>query len=783
MQVNQENFYPLYHAVNSLCEKNIAAVIEAAKKDEHKIKFSKVINMKFDGRNNLLHKLFDEITNESFFRISKVIRILINNGCSPNLINDQGETPIDILCKANIDQDRKNELIQYAFDNSDVNLRPCSQETLSCLARYQSDVVINMSDFYYMHCNLDDENELDFINNFHADNYDQAQLSSLLEVAVAKNMIKAVKLLIQSSVSVNELLKYSRYGKEPAFLAANMGHVEIFKLFVNRQLGLQFVDQRKKRNLLHEILSSQDIELDQLKEIFILIIMDSRCSLELINAMDDEENSPLYYACLNGYDDIVNDLLKRGAYVGSEGVIKNLRPNFLESFLDECLTIEQKSSHVKEIQINYQFLVPSFIESGKLNLNSGALKKVATNQNLCSLLKHPVLSSFSDLIWNRYKNFIYLFSMMHFFCLLYEVWYLAYFLPNFDSFEGKTQEAFYFPFVLILFMLLLTEVIELWFSARTYFLKLGNWLDMVMIGTIFSIIFLGIDEYEIQHISAFLVLVVSFQSIKVFGVSVYITIFRKVCSTFFKLFLTYSPLFLAFALGFQVLFLADMNPETIRDIKLKDNLENASWFGGKILQWRNETEGDYKTFGNIGVSFYRVMAMFVGEINSEHFNDPFKMAMVILFILFMFLVLQNLMNSMAIIDTQQIISEAELIGQKKRIKLVHKYEMFFSLIGFGYSEIFALENFNKYSLTSNTGEIIQHDPLQCCNNISIKNKPCKLILSKTAVKSISKHLTGGAFICFDKNKSTYSKRFRLRQNILLFLVFFYGVFVFYKLHV
>jgi hypothetical protein len=118
------------------------------------------------------------------------------------------------------------------------------------------------------------------------------------------------------------------------------------------------------------------------------------------------------------------------------------------------------------------------------------------------------------------------------------------------------------------------EICQIVSSFRTYFFKLGNWLDLMTIVPIFYIFIsniLKIDQTqneviwstnvveELQISSAFLILFVSGQIVRIFGSSIYTTIFRKVSSSFFKLLLMYSFLFFTFALSFHILYKTEKN--------------------------------------------------------------------------------------------------------------------------------------------------------------------------------------------------------------------------------
>lgn len=122
--------------------------------------------------------------------------------------------------------------------------------------------------------------------------------------------------------------------------------------------------------------------------------------------------------------------------------------------------------------------------------------------------------------------------------------------------------------------------------------------------------------------------------------------------TFLRLLLWYSVLLIGFGLSFFLIF---------------GNIEET------------KTDGDNKdAFANIPASLLKVSAMMTGELE---FGDlpfdahPFTSRLI--FIAFLFLitiVLLNLLNGMAVSDTQAIQSEAETIGYLSRVELISYME-------------------------------------------------------------------------------------------------------------
>lgn len=243
-------------------------MISAADQAEREIRFSEIINAKSAERNNYLHKLIGQVIDDkNFEKVSKVIKILIVNGCSPNLLNADKVTPFHELITRRIDPVLKKDLITFMLNTSYVNLSLCNQNDVALsLCDYGEKEAkidtIQIDDSDFMLQQLIDENEDDFIKSFENVERGAYELSPLLEIAVAKNLYRSVKFLIKSGVDVNELSKENKFGKEPAFLAASLGRIKIFELLLS-QPELNFKSTKGNKNLLHEILSSRNINTDE----------------------------------------------------------------------------------------------------------------------------------------------------------------------------------------------------------------------------------------------------------------------------------------------------------------------------------------------------------------------------------------------------------------------------------------------------------------------------------------------------------------------------------------
>jgi predicted permease len=146
--------------------------------------------------------------------------------------------------------------------------------------------------------------------------------------------------------------------------------------------------------------------------------------------------------------------------------------------------------------------------------------------------------------------------------------------------------------------------------------------------------------------------------------------FKKVCMTFVKSLMFYSMMILAFAFSFFSLQ---------GDKFAKDNARFRSG-------WRNEN-GDipvtnatrnerFNNFDTVGSSIIKSFVMLTGELETSYVHTE-GITYALLFLLFLFLVtivLYNLLNALAVSDTQEIKRDAKLIDLHQRILTMFESE-------------------------------------------------------------------------------------------------------------
>lgn len=600
-----------------MCSENLSTLLIKAEESYRKVKYQEIVNRKFEGRNNHLHCLLSEMSSTNYAKISKLIKVLVQHGCSPNLLNDKKETPLMLIFRKSFDLELKTSLIKFICENADVNFSLC-RHILPLLGMEESEIKKSWS-FECMIQQLNDENDEEFLNKFEHFKINSAHLVNDLErflkVAIEKNLVQTVKIILDCIKNQNYDRSNGKFQMNFVVLAAKHGRAKIFSMFF-KSIDLDLKNKLTGKNLLHEILSSIEIDTVELHEMFSLVINDDRCTLEMINSEDKSFKSPLYYACFHQYNDIAMTLLKKGAYIGSKYVIELLNLNLVQSFLDKCLVRRKNHKDESEILIDYQFLLPPQKKNSGIPISKlEALKNISKDPKLKQVLKHPVMSSFLDLKWNVVKWLFYVKSALHFMSLAFLVFTLSYFLKKFTFYSSHRQMWIVAISITIFSALLFSAMFDFFATFRTYFFKLSNWLDILMIGTIIVTITKTFDNnykrsvldfhndrekhifYEfladLQKGAAYLMIIVSGQCIKIVGSSIYVSIYRKVSSTVFRLFLMYSFVFVIFALSFQILFNANKRNEQFEELenisqKINQSCEKFTSASEALPHLRNE---------------------------------------------------------------------------------------------------------------------------------------------------------------------------------------------------
>lgn len=287
-------------------------------------------------------------------------------------------------------------------------------------------------------------------------------------------------------------------------------------------------------------------------------------------------------------------------------------------------------------------------EISRLASETEVLQYMSKSAELKHLLQHPVITSFLYMKWHRIRCFFYANLAFYITFCLSLLFYILVLYPD----DGGSNPLLSLILVVTFCLLVIREVFQGVVNPRKYFLSFENWVEILLI-VVTGLILLQSSpgEHTKKQLSAIAILLAAFELVLLIGqhpkMSTNIVMLRTVSYNFFKFFLWSSILILAFALSFHTLF---------KETPDKDNNESD--------------EQDF--FMTPGISLLKTIVMLTGEFDASSINfQKFPVTSHIIFVMFVFLIaiiLFNLLNGLAVSDTQLIKSNAELVGHVARIE-------------------------------------------------------------------------------------------------------------------
>lgn len=780
----------------------------ASNHEQHgEIEYSMIINEKFEAGNNYLHLLVNRLTDNNYGEVSEMIKIMLINRCNPNLTNEKSETPFYLFLKKLQTINDGSDLFSCFIKNPTLDLHSHSD----IIGMLQEQGLIHdlelpgeaVKDVNFMTQLLEQWNEEKFINEF--ENFKKlsqafkSEVSQLFEEAILRNFSKASSLLLVNGADVNEFSHASRFQMPPVFLACFYGHHEVVEVLV-KDKTLRFISD--ELNVLHQICSTRKVHANDRQKCFDLIVTDRRCTLNIVNGFDRSGFVPLFYAAHYGHCEIAKELMRRGAYVGHDSVINNIEKDVLSEYLDECIKC---STNVRdrscEVHVDYRLLCPPHCnENSKIEVES--IHLIAENSKLKDLILHPVISSFLHIKWRKI-DFIVYFNLFVYFCFMV---FLGSFIIRFfhypvgDGIDGNNTMSvasrFDFPTeappqvsenfnilsllfgfggkekrtkrdttenmdiffeehfdkhawsyrfcVLGVALMTIYEIIQCCSSFRKYFFKLENWLDMTLLCLAYVVLvgWVRVDPENFKKVRAFTILVMAAQSIQLvskvsfLSMSIHMAVFKRVCQTFLKTIALYSVLILAFAMSFYTL-----------------NDQNE----GKMFV----TDED-QSFADPFLSFITIIRMMLSDFENIKIqkNDHFQGFMFLLFVILITVILFNLLNALAISDTNEILKDAELVDIEKRISILRSYENLFAYFHLSFANVFP--RMKLITITPNGDDTIK-------TNVNVMDCDVEIMMpdSKKIEKFDSNFITKLKF--WDTNAQTMKMRGKSIENIFDFV--------------
>ncbi|XP_065211415.1 transient receptor potential cation channel protein painless-like [Planococcus citri] len=521
-----------------------------------------------------------------------------------------------------------------------------------------------------------------------------------LQFACAHGMGEVTDTLLNIGVDPNGCCPHN--GKPPLILAAERGYHDIvLRLIQNSETTLY---PAGGTTALHAVmngmyntdknLQSNSADCNYRKCLENILKEASREQLEQLdlNFRDDSGSTALHYAAQLNDDDTVRALLEAGAYVGHKNnngtmALEWIDPKVLEEYLDRCISTNDKAAREQSYEIiyNYKILAPprkqSYYEKHDSEIDEKEIYDIISETEpllvmnsipeLRRLLTHPVLTSFLNLKWYTIRKYFFINLVFYLTFWISLTSYILY-TYGFSNTRNSTSNAtapvaaagdgsnpyvpvndtlLWYITLMLCGVLFLREFFQFIISPWPYVKSPENWLEMGLICISGAVLVCQTDLDERPQLAAIAILASWMELILLIGrhplLSTNIEMFKTVSLNFLKFLAWYSILILAFAFSFYILF--------------------------------NDRAGeDDIFFRNPAMSVFKSVIMLTGEFDagSIPFGEKISTSH-LLFILFVFLVaivLFNLLNGLAVSDTQAIRADAELVGIVSRVKLISYVE-------------------------------------------------------------------------------------------------------------
>lgn len=197
------------------------------------------------------------------------------------------------------------------------------------------------------------------------------------------------------------------------------------------------------------------------------------------------------------------------------------------------------------------------------------------------------------------------------------------------------------------------------FARNTYLKNIENYLEWFLVLVVFILCIAPLSADVTRHMAAWAMIVAWYEFVLILGraphLAIYITMLRHVSYNFVKLIFLYGALILAFTISFNIILQPSVGEE-------------------------------HTDFSEFWSTLPKAIVMATGEFEYSDLNDHFSRKIIflasallifLLFLFLIFLVLMNVMNGLAVTDTQQVVDDAVLYSLISRLELIYLIESLF----------------------------------------------------------------------------------------------------------
>ncbi|GJQ64931.1 pain [Trypoxylus dichotomus] len=501
---------------------------------------------------------------------------------------------------------------------------------------------------------------------------DENERGTLLQQACDRGLINVVKYLMDHNVDVQKTTLKNK--KIPLEIAAYNGYDEIFEILLGKYETIP-------KNILTTLLRNMPLHKGAYARYknCLNALLDSEKPIP-VNERSGLNNTPLHYACMLNDPSISLKLLKNGANLANRNdfdsiPLEDIDSKILQQHFDDCIDVKE-SGDKQGIIVNFDYtsILPIFdkkqvktkdeeaalIEVTKPFNETDVIRVISQTAELRHLLIHPLITSFICIKWHRMRWLFWINLML--FVLFAMCFFVYVFLPTGKNLEGNLRlwvNILWILLVITYVMLFLRELLQLILSCRTHCCSLSNILDIgMLVACFYPIFYKSTDTIYKQFCSVAMVLLAL--ELMVLGaqyprLSTCMVMLRTVTKNFFFFLLWYAILIFAFALSFYVLYNKNDNDQ---------NFTNST----DVEEGKGEA-GEQPFFDDLGLTVIKTIVMLTGEFDASsiNFNSFWNRVIFMLFVFMISIILFNLLNGLAVSDTQQIKSEAEIVAYAERV--------------------------------------------------------------------------------------------------------------------
>jgi hypothetical protein len=506
---------------------------------------------------------------------------------------------------------------------------------------------------------------------------------TLFQLAVRNRLEQAAEELIKFGADMNLVAGYSI---EPILIAMNNPIFECLGLFASykNKLNLRFsIEKGTFLNALALECTDRTIGVDDNRLNFYTLIEEAKNQKIHISALDKYDSTALEVLAFQSHNNctLFHLLLRCGGFLTiCENLVLNTRPEIFTSFFDEHFSFVEEykrgkstfpwANRSESLEVNYGFLEPlESYKSRKVVPEMLPFYEICKSKEHQKVLLHPIITQFLVYKWRKIA-FIYIFNFLLYlaFTILYSVFIHR--LVNTSHLDALFDEGVFngtntsnlteidsyrydrginlWTFSIISWILLLCrEIFQACISHRQYLRNFENYIEMALLLSS-GLTFLPLFS-DTKFIAAIAIALTYIELTLLVGrhpyTGTYITMFVRVSFKSIEIILIFSSFIFAFAFAFYVFF---------------HNIKEKSFFD------------------NIWTSILKTSVMAAGEFNVEDLKFDFSPGsseiMFLIFIIFVPIVLMNLLNALAVSDTQRVIDETSLLCCVANIKHYTKIE-------------------------------------------------------------------------------------------------------------